>query len=193
MSDLIQAANKAVNSIELLVRTFSIETLQSFNNESTFKAQPNGTILDTNSHNMIVNLISCDFARFMFAVYFNNEDIKLLNLTTNQSPAGTNDQNNSLKFAKDYTILNCKRIQSLLKKNGLSSGMSLPIHMRGFDQFFFDNPDEKFYFERRWKIFDSSRLDLAGLSIGFFIRILNISEFSNLEFENCRDTTIDMN
>lgn len=103
-------------------------------------------------HSMAMILVAGTGFRVVFRVHFNRRSISPWAEKIYKQDKQELNTSQVSSFAKEYCNLTGGAIKQELGLHGLDSGISLPLLTRGFDEIFFDQPNEMRIFTDWWSL-----------------------------------------
>jgi hypothetical protein len=131
-------------------------------------------------------LLSSNDLRIFFKIFFDLDSlVQVLNEKQEIRSSLKLDENTMKDFMKEYCNLVGGYINGTLEKLEIQTSMSLPLALKGFDDFFFPYPDNIASFEKNWVLRCSGRKFYCSCFVEIIdFRSLDIfKNFTHDEFE----------
>lgn len=168
-----------IADIKEISQNISLARIKSSSKRDDLKFTEVDTNLAVLAYWMSFVLVSGESIRIIFKAHFSSSDAQILASSTYDSKPENVSFDQAFDFMKEFCNLVAGGIKKKLEDSGLSAGISLPILVRGFDEFFFTgNPDKKIFFER-WKISG----DQVNLFCSLQLEFIDLDKIKNTIFD----------
>jgi CheY-specific phosphatase CheX len=159
--------------LKKVVREISCSRLKSLSHLAEIDIQENEDVSPVWSHRMVVIMVSGRDVRLTFKAQFCTESARVFANKVYQSNLEEISVFQAEDFMREYANVVAGRIKTVLNRNSLDVGVSLPTVARGFDNIFFREPAKTRVSNDYWKLVHLNSVIFCSI----FIEILKEFEF----------------
>lgn len=165
-----------IQSLNQLVRSASLARIQAVAKAPDFRVEELQSKNKVLAHWMALILISGKSLRLTFKTHFMSADAKQLASKSYGKKPDELKLAQASDFIAEFCNLTAGKIKKTLEDQNISTGISLPLLTRGFDELFFPNEDAKTTFKDQWALTTPNEPTQMSCSV-----LLQVYDFATLE------------
>ena len=166
MSDLEDKS--PANLLRAMLREISLNCLRDYAVGEDWKLESFKTDLAIYGDRMALVLISGKPVKLTFKAHFMESEAKNLATKVYHKPVTSISTEQALDFMKEFCNITAGSLKKMLHEQGLITGISLPLVVRGFDEIYFSPSDELMSFEDHWRLSASAVKVICSINIEIY-------------------------